>query len=291
MYTKTMNRKRMLQLPCWLPLLALLGSATAWGQDALFIDNSGNVGVGTASPSDTFHVQRADGTAKILVQEMNVTPGPRQLYTLENNGPVGFGMINSDTGDEWRFAAQTTGFRISLGGSGGQEFEVGNDGTFSVGPAGIQNLAVDVLGNLSIQGTLTEGSSRSIKTGITGIEPVTILDKLSELALSEWSYKDDGDTRHLGPMAEDFHALFGLGEDPHHIAPKDLAGVAMASAQALKTKVDRQQHTIERQRERLAEQGRELQALRARLDELETLKEQMTRIEAALPDQVAEVRQ
>jgi len=239
----------------------------------LWQHQTNNIGLGTDAPVAPLHVRRSDGTANLLVEEANATAAPRQLYTLENNGPVAFGMVNNDLTQEWRFAAQTTGFRISLGGSGGQEFEVGNDGTLAVGPAGTQNLFLDTSGNLTIQGTLTD----------------RVLDKLARLEVSRWSYEDQ-QARHLGPMAEDFHAAFGLGEDARHIAPKDMAGVAMASAQALKTKVDQQQVTIEQQRQRLVDQDRELEALRARLEELETLKEQVARIEAALPDQVADAR-
>jgi hypothetical protein len=50
-----------------------------------------------------------------LVEETapNVT---QQLFTLQNNGDIGFGMLNTATGQEWRFRAATAdGFRISQG--------------------------------------------------------------------------------------------------------------------------------------------------------------------------------
>lgn len=39
---------------------------------------------------------------------------------------------------------------------------------------------------------------------------------------------------HVGPMADDFHAAFGLGADEKRVSPNDLAGLALAAAEALK---------------------------------------------------------
>jgi hypothetical protein len=37
----------------------------------------------------------------------------------------------------------------------------------------------------------------------------------------------------MGPVAQDFYAAFGLGEDDRHIAALDTSGVALAAVQAL----------------------------------------------------------
>lgn len=122
------------------------------------IGSDGSVGVGTQSPAHPLHVIRSDGSANITVQEETGTVAPRQLYTLENNGPIGFGMVNTDTTDEWRFAAQTTGFRVSLGGSGGPEFEVQNDGSLRAGPGSTFNFNFDgATGDLMIDGEIITG--------------------------------------------------------------------------------------------------------------------------------------
>ena len=45
------------------------------------------------------------------------------------------------------------------------------------------------------------------------------LAKVAELPISRWTYKDDPSaTPHIGPMAEDFHAAFGLGRDDKSIS-------------------------------------------------------------------------
>ena len=50
----------------------------------------------------------------------------------------------------------------------------------------------------------------------------------------EWSYNaQDAAIRHMGPTAQDFHAAFGLGEDPLRIGTMDADGVALAAVRAL----------------------------------------------------------
>jgi len=50
--------------------------------------------------------------------------------------------------------------------------------------------------------------------------------------VSEWSYIGE-DARHIGPMAQDFAAAFGLGAKNTSIATRDIAGVALLAIQAL----------------------------------------------------------
>jgi len=75
----------------------------------------------------------------------------------------------------------------------------------------------------------------SDKDSKRNIKPVKkgILYKLKKLPISTWSYKDDPDgTIHIGPMAQDFHALFG-GDDDKTIHPVDVAGVTLGAVKEL----------------------------------------------------------
>ena len=69
-----------------------------------------------------------------------------------------------------------------------------------------------------------------------------MLDKVSNLYISRWSYKkDDNSIQHIGPMAEDFHEAFGLnGDVTNRISYVDSIGVALASVQALNQKLTNQ---------------------------------------------------
>jgi len=61
-----------------------------------------------------------------------------------------------------------------------------------------------------------------------------ILEQLAALPISTWNYKSDPPSvRHLGPMAQDFTATFGLGDDDRKINLIDANGVVMVAIQAL----------------------------------------------------------
>ncbi|GEM_PF-2507904 len=82
-------------------------------------------------------------------------------------------------------------------------------------------------------------SDRDAKTGIEEIDPVDVLNRVTELSVSEYSYKSqDTDIRHMGPMAQDFEDLFGLGEDELRISAMNLTGIALAAIQGLNERVD-----------------------------------------------------
>jgi hypothetical protein len=55
----------------------------------------------------------------------------------------------------------------------------------------------------------------------------------------------------MGPVAQDFYAAFGLGEDEGHISTIDADGVALAAIQGLYALVQEQEAQIEDLEERL----------------------------------------
>ena len=98
-------------------------------------------------------------------------------------------------------------------------------------------------------------SDRNVKTGIVAINALDVLARVSELPLSTWSYIAQGEgIRHMGPMAQDFRAAFGLGESETSISTIDADGVALAAIQGLNAKLEA-----------------ENEALRARLDRIEQM--------------------
>ncbi|MEV6479190.1 tail fiber domain-containing protein [Streptomyces sp. NPDC051576] len=79
-----------------------------------------------------------------------------------------------------------------------------------------------------------------------------ILQAVTSMPVSTWSYRGDEDVRHLGPMAQDWYAALGLGPDDRSIHLVDVNGVSIVAIQAL--------HRVVRSLES------ELNDLRARLD-------------------------
>ena len=89
-------------------------------------------------------------------------------------------------------------------------------------------------GNLTISGILLEASDKNLKENFAPVEPQTVLAQIVQMPLSMWNYiSDENDTVHMGPMAQDFYAAFGLGSSDKHIAPLDANGVAFAGIQGL----------------------------------------------------------
>jgi hypothetical protein len=72
--------------------------------------------------------------------------------------------------------------------------------------------------------------------GVT--EPVNgfqILDRVATLPVSTWRYNwEPPHVRHVGPMAQDWKATFGLGEHDSLIDMIDANGVTLVSIQALR---------------------------------------------------------
>jgi len=214
--------------------------------NSLYVAGNGRVGIGTAGPSNHLHVFGSTGTNKVLVQETNGTTTPRELLEIQNNG--GSVMILEDTSVAQRWAAGTFGanFLLDEQAHAGIEFTLTNTG------------------NLTISGFLTQGSSRDLKTNFISLDPKDVLARVSALPVSLWSYKDANAVRHVGPMAEDFHQAFGLGEDDKHIAPGDQAGVALLAVQGLNQRIEEKSQEIEALRHKNAD-------LEARIATLEAL--------------------
>ena len=97
-------------------------------------------------------------------------------------------------------------------------------------------------------------SDRNAKEHFEAIDPQRVLAAVARLPIERWSYMGEP-VRHLGPMAQDFAAAFGLGVDDRHIFTLDAAGVALAAIQGLHALAQAQQA-------RLATLERELTALR-----------------------------
>ena len=77
-------------------------------------------------------------------------------------------------------------------------------------------------------------SDSTLKRNIREVDGEEILDRLAELPVSRWSYKSQSENiEHIGPMAQDFYRLFGLGEDDKHITTLDPDGIALAAIKAL----------------------------------------------------------
>ena len=119
-------------------------------------------------------------------------------------------------------------------------------------------------GDATLEGTLTQLSDVNSKQDIAPVDGRNILAKISQLEISEWSYKDSPKNRHIGPMSQDFYKAFGLGgkKGVKGISTLDSSGVALAAIKALIEDND----SLKLESEYLREQN---EALNARLGLLE----------------------
>jgi endosialidase-like protein len=128
-----------------------------------------------------------------------------------------------------------------------------------------QHIATSTGAFLSTGGVWVNSSDRNRKTQVRAIDPHTILAAVISLPISTWQYVDEAsNVRHLGPMAQDFRAAFGLGMDETAISTVDADGVALAAIQGL--------HRVMQEKDaQINAQARELVEVRGRLARIEAL--------------------
>ena len=197
--------------------------------DSLFIQDDGSIGFGTGAPAYPLEVERTGTDATFVVER---TDGAAAKF--------------SAGGSEVQFGSMT---------NHNVEWVVNN----------LPVATLDAGGNLTLDGALTELSDANAKENWASVDGRDVLARLADVPITTWNYSaDDDEVRHMGPMAQDFYAAFGLGRDERHIAPLDTNGVALAAAQELYRLVQAQDAQIAR----LEQQSADLEARVAALEAL-----------------------
>jgi hypothetical protein len=112
-------------------------------------------------------------------------------------------------------------------------------------------------------------SDRNAKDEIAPVDGSAMLERVSELPITSWTFKGDPELRHVGPMAQDFHAAFGLnGEDDTHINLSDSAGVSLVAIQELNKRLKQKDAQIAALEAQLGAMRGEFSARVARLERL-----------------------
>ena len=217
----------------------------------------GLVGIGTGSPETSLHVRTAE--PQVLVEATGVAAG-RTLAYLKNSGDVRFFWENTASGDIWQMSMLSTVLQMATP-TGNGKFRVRKSGGLQALNGSTEIMALNSTGDLTVK-SVTETSSREAKNGFESVDAVSVLEKVAGLPISKWSYKADSPSvRHLGPMAEDFHAAFGLGKTDKGITSVDTSGVALAAIQGLNQKLTEKDARISELEQRLLELEEMVQAL------------------------------
>lgn len=212
------------------------GSAgTTFGSTAVnqfLIRAAGGVGIGLNNPAGALSV--ATGTGAVTVRNDGSVPG------LLMTGGISPGTLRLRNALEiWPNDSGNLGGRLDVRGLNGAPtiFLTGTNGTVQ---------AV----------TFISTSDRNAKENFKTVDARHFLERVAGLPISQWNFKGDP-TVHVGPMAQDFYAAFGLGTDDKHIATVDEEGVALAAVQGLNQKLE--------------EKSARILELEARLEKLERL--------------------
>ncbi len=257
-------------------------SGNAWvgnNLSAATLTSRGNLaagsGVGTAL--HTIHAGTSAGTAAIsgagnkIVVENSAANGRAAFLAL-----AGPGSSVSATRVEVQLEADVSQNRGIFGTTSAHEmqFRVNNNevmrlwtnGNISIGNITPTN-KLHVAGGVSATAFVST-SDRHAKENFAPVNTQEVLAKVAALPLTTWTFKELHDGRHLGPMAQDFYAAFGLGGSDTTITSIDPDGVALAAIQGLNQKVESERQKAEKEREQLRTENEEL---KARLERLERL--------------------
>lgn len=111
-------------------------------------------------------------------------------------------------------------------------------------------------------------SDSNLKTGITVVNHRDVLTKLAEMPVTKWRYKNSSNRQFLGPMAQDFHAAFGLGADDKGIGTLDADGVLFSAVKGLVEELKSRDEKIGTLQKQNSDLRRDLDEIARRLDQL-----------------------
>jgi hypothetical protein len=216
-------------------------------------------------------------------QQLNITGGAVFDQGNQNSGTVAnalrFGAGSGEGIGSTRVSGQTDTDGLDFYTAFTKRLTILNNGNIGIGTAnpgflveadsgGSAKMTLDGSGNLECAGTVySRGialtSDRNAKENFKPVDNQTVLAKVAALPVTEWNYKTDSQgVQHMGPMAQDFQAAFGLdGKDDKHISVVDEGGVALAAIQGLNQKLNERDAEIEALKQSVAELKQMMQHL------------------------------
>jgi len=256
------------------------------GPNQFLIRAAGGVGIGTNSPDSALDVSfsgfnglsvNGDDTGDARIR---ITNGPSAHYIFDDDDGGHALKIESSLGRDVVINTNGATERMRITSAG----QVGIARSNPSFPVHVGTSAANGNGaHVTNGGTWVNGSDRNSKQMFEDIDKHEILERVAQLSVTRWQYRGEADSvRHIGPVAQDFHAAFGLGHDERYITTIDADGVALAAIQGLYEVVKEKECEIEEQKEQnsratcaLEAQNTELRhknaELEARLERLEAL--------------------
>jgi hypothetical protein len=196
---------------------------TASGDSSAIGGGEGNLAAGFSSSVPGGTANKALGTDSIAMG-----------FTANANGDGCFVFGDVSTSSEVRCDAPN---RVVMRGTGGIYMFAG--GTEQENYKGVV-LPIDGQAWIAM-------SDRAGKENLQAVDSKAVLAKVVAMPIATWNWKtQDAAIRHMGPMAQDFAAAFGLGETNKGITTIDADGVALAAIQGLRQMIVERDARIER---------------------------------------------
>lgn len=221
---------------------------------------------GSGNVADDYYTTISGGLSNQAGGQCSAVPGG---YDNEASGSYSFAGGCQAKANHWGSFVWGDGTFTDIASTGNNEFIVRASGGIWFGTNSAPSTPSTRFINtstgayLSSGGTWTNASDKNLKEGFEQINEAEILEKVAELPITIWNYREEASSvTHIGPVAQDFHAAFGLGNDDRSISTVDADGVALAAIQALYAENQEKEAEIAELRSQLAE-------LEARFDALE----------------------
>jgi len=219
----------------------------------LVVNSTGDVGIGTTTPTELLFVKK-DQNAVTRLHLENLTNGTAAFPIFESKNDAGrvlqlgitssgYTTVNGIAANESVVQSNGSNVVMHTSGTGVLRFQTASaermridaSGNVGIGTTSPSNpLEMGSGAHVTAGGTWTNASSKELKENFADVNSRAVLDRVVDLPIRAWNYKNENDSvRHIGPVAEEFHEQFGLGGDDKSIGTIDADGVALAAIQGL----------------------------------------------------------
>lgn len=186
-----------------LPFRIRPGAATS----SIDINSDGEVGIGTASPTEELTVKSDGGNSDVFVIQGSNVSSPTLFRFFETTAGQGLFSVFDENGAEAARFTAVSGGRFAIGCNAPEhDLDLGNSPGTACNAVGSRSF-VDAGST-----TFTASSSRTLKENIEPVKIENILDRIANVGVYNYDFKS-GEKQKLGLMAEDFHTVLQRGDD------------------------------------------------------------------------------
>lgn len=232
--------------------------------NSIYIDTDGDVGMGTSSPDATMHVRRTNAS----VDEYLHVEGAGTMFNRFESTDGGAIQLyfRTDDGNNRRLIAQDNGGTIQ------SQINMRDGGMFEFYPTAAATFSRLTAGSTA----LTASSSRALKSNIEKFEVPDILERISNVPVTTYSWKREVSSEELagkkviGLIAQDFYTIFQSGLETE-INGQDVQMALWMASQKLHENDMELKAELEEKNARIKDLEEQMSVLVQRLEDIEAL--------------------